>query len=104
MHYIVEDIEFDFEDSQGTIDKEEQKFITENTIGLWYVDTEFLDPEEALIEKITDKTGWCIKSIKYCENRPHPFNIVQVMAFFITTFAIAILSYTLFILKIYNPH
>ena len=46
MHYIVEDIEFDFEDSQGTIDIEEQKFITE-------------------------KTGWCIKSIKYCENRPH---------------------------------
>ena len=71
MHYIVEDIEFDFEDSQGTIDKEEQKFITENTIGLWYVDSEFLDPEEALIEKITEKTGWCIKSIKYCENRPH---------------------------------
>ena len=23
MHYIVEDIEFDFEDSQGTIDKDE---------------------------------------------------------------------------------
>ena len=35
MHYIVEDIEFDFEDSQGTIDKDEQQFITENAIGLW---------------------------------------------------------------------
>ena len=71
-HYIVESIEFDFSDSMGTIPEEEQKFITENTLGLWWVDSEWLDPEEALIEKTTDKTGWCIKSIKYCENRPHP--------------------------------
>ena len=71
-HYIVESIEFDFSDSMGTIPEEEQKFITENTLGLWWVDSEWLDPEEALIEKITEKTGWCIKSIKYCENRPHP--------------------------------
>ena len=79
-HYIVESIEFDFSDSMGTTTfealpkppEEEQKFITENTLGLWHVDSEWLDPEEALIEKITEKTGWCIKSIKYCENRPHP--------------------------------
>ena len=71
-HYIVESIEFDFSDSMGTIPEEEQKFITENTLGLWWVDSEWLDPEEALIEKITEKTGWCIKSIKFCENRPHP--------------------------------
>ena len=71
-HYIVESIEFDFSDSMGTIPEEEQNFITENTLGLWWVDSEWLDPEEALIEKITDKTGWCIKSIKFCENRPHP--------------------------------
>ena len=71
-HYIVESIEFDFSDSMGTIPEEEQKFITENTLGLWWVDSEWLDPEEELIEKITEKTGWCIKSIKYCENRPHP--------------------------------
>ena len=78
-HYIVESIEFDFSDSMGTTTfealpkppEEEQKFITENTLGLWWVDSEWLDPEEALIEKITEKTGWCIKSIKYCENRPH---------------------------------
>ena len=68
---LVEDIEFDFEDSQGTIDKEEQKFITENAIGLWFVDSECGDQEDELIEKITEATGWCIKSIKYCENRPH---------------------------------
>ena len=71
-HYIVESIEFDFSDSMGTLPEEEQNFITENTLGLWWVDSEWLDPEEALIEKITEKTGWCIKSIKYCENRPHP--------------------------------
>ena len=71
-HYIVESIEFDFTDSMGTIPEEEQKFITDNALGLWWVDAEWLDPEEALIEKITEKTGWCIKSIKYCENRPHP--------------------------------
>ena len=58
--------------------EEEQKFITENTLGLWWVDAEtrflyepVLTPKEALIEKITEKTGWCIKSIKFCENRPH---------------------------------
>ena len=70
-HYIVESIEFDFSDSMGTIPEEEQKFITENTLGLWWVDSEWLDPEEALIEKITEKTGWCIKSIKYVPNQPH---------------------------------
>ena len=63
----------------GTIPEDEQKFITENVLGLWWVDAEerflyepVLDPEEALIEKITEKTGWCVKSISYCENRPHP--------------------------------
>ena len=71
-HYIVESIEFDFTDSMGTIPEEEQKFITENALGLWWVDSEWLDPEEALIEKITEKTGWCVSSINYCENRPHP--------------------------------
>ena len=71
-HYIVESIEFDFSDSMGTIPEEEQKFITENTLGLWWVDSEWLDPEEALIEKITEKTGWCVKSIKYVPNQPHP--------------------------------
>ena len=71
-HFIVEKIEFDFTDSMGTITEQEQEFITDNALGLWWVDSEWLDPEEALIEKITEKTGWCIKSISYCENRPHP--------------------------------
>ena len=73
MHYIVEAIEFDFTDATDEqISQEEKDFITNNAIGLWYVDSEWADTEEALIEKITDKTGWCVKSIKYCENRPHP--------------------------------
>ena len=72
MHYIVEDIEFDFEDSQGTISQEEQEFIRDNAIGLWFIESAGEDIEDELIEKITDKTGWCVKSIKYCENRPHP--------------------------------
>ena len=77
-HYIVESIEFDFSNSLGVIPEKEQKFITENVLGLWWVDSEerflyepVLNPEEALIEKITEKTGCCIKSIKFCENRPH---------------------------------
>ena len=71
MHYIVEDIEFDFEDSQGTISQEEQEFIRDNAIGLWFIESACEDPEEELIDKITEKTGWCVKSIKFCENRPH---------------------------------
>ena len=77
-HFIVEKIEFDFEDAFGTITEQEQEFITDNVLGLWWVDAEerflyepVLDPEEALIEKITEKTGWCVKSIEFCENRPH---------------------------------
>ena len=74
-HYIVESIEFDFSDSMGTTTfealpkppEEEQKFITENTLGLWWV-----EEEDDLVDYITDKTGWCISSIKYCPNRPHP--------------------------------
>ena len=64
--FIVEEIEFDFDDSMGTLPEEEQKFITDNTLGVWHV-TE----EDQLVDFITDTTGWCVKSIKYCNNRPH---------------------------------
>ena len=85
-HYIVEKIEFDFTDSMGLINfaklptptEQEQEFITDNALGLWWVDSEerfsyepVLTPKEALIEKITEKTGWGVSSIQYCENRPH---------------------------------
>ena len=65
--FIVENIEFDFSDSMGTITEQEQEFITDNALGVWHVDS-----EDELIDKITDKTGWCISSIRYCPNRPHP--------------------------------
>ena len=67
-HYIVESIEFDFSDSMGTIPKKEQRIgITQDTIGVWH-----LDSEDELIDKITDTMGWCVKSIKYVPNQPHP--------------------------------
>ena len=66
-HFIVEKIEFDFTDSMGTMTEQEQEFITDNTLGLWHV-----KEEEDLVDYITDQTGWCIKSIKYCKNQPHP--------------------------------
>ena len=65
--FIVEKIEFDFTDSMGTITEQEQEFITDNTLGVLHV-TE----EDQLVDFITDSVGWCVKSIKYCENRPHP--------------------------------
>ena len=73
MHYIVEEIEFDFDDATDEqISQEEQEFIRDNAIGLWFIESACEDPEEELIDKITDRTGWCVKSIKFCENRPHP--------------------------------
>ena len=66
-HFIVESIEFDFSDSIGTITEQEQEFITDNALGLWHV-----EEEDELVDKITDTMGWCIKSIKYVPNQPHP--------------------------------
>ena len=66
-HFIVENIEFDFTDSMGTITEQEQEFITDHALGLWWV-----EEEDDLVDYITDKTGWGISSIQYCPNRPHP--------------------------------
>ena len=66
-HFIVEKIEFDFEDAQGTITEPELEFIPFNALVLWWV-----EEEPDLVDYITDKTGWCISSIRYCPNRPHP--------------------------------
>ena len=63
-HFIVEKIEFDFDDE--VISKDERIEITQDTIGVWHVDN-----EDELIDKITDTMGWCIKSIKYVPNQPH---------------------------------
>ena len=66
-HFIVESIEFDFSDSMGTITEQEQEFISDNALGLWWV-----EEEDDLVDYITDKTWWFISSNKYCPNRPHP--------------------------------
>jgi len=63
-HFIVEKIEFDFDDE--VISKDQRIEITQDTIGVWHVDN-----EDELIDKITDTMGWCIKSIKYVPNQPH---------------------------------
>ena len=65
--FIVESIEFDFEDSQGVLPPDEQKFITENALGVWHV-----DDEDELLEKISDTTGWLVSSCRYVPNQPHP--------------------------------
>jgi len=64
-HFIVEEIDFDFDEE--FISKDERIEITQDTIGVWHVDN-----EDELIDKITDTMGWCIKSIKYVPNQPHP--------------------------------
>ena len=62
--FIVEEIEFDFDEE--FISKDERIQLTQDTLGVWHV-TE----EDQLIDFITDSVGWCVKSIKYCKNRPH---------------------------------
>ena len=64
-HFIVEEIDFDFDEE--FISKDERIEITQDTIGVWHVDS-----EDELIDKITETMGWCIKSIKYVPNQPHP--------------------------------
>ena len=64
-HFIVEEIDFDFDEE--FISKDERIEITQDTIGVWHV-----DDETELVDKITDTMGWCIKSIKYVPNQPHP--------------------------------
>ena len=60
MIFKVIDVEFDFTDSQGELEKWEQDQIVKNNIGVWEA-----DDEDDLIEEITSSTGWCIKSIDY---------------------------------------
>ena len=64
--YLVTSIEFDFTDSMGDMPLDDQKFITDNALGIW-----FAYDDENLIDFITEKTGWCIKSINFEPNRPH---------------------------------
>ena len=60
MKFNVTEVEFDFTDSQGELDKWEQDQIIKNNKGGWEA-----DDEDDLIEENTSSTGWCIKSIDY---------------------------------------
>ena len=64
--FIVESIEFDFEDD-NTITEQEQEFITDNALGVWHV-----QDEDELLEKISNETGWLVSSCRYVPNQPHP--------------------------------
>ena len=63
--FIIESIEFDFDDD-NTITEQEQEFITDNALGVWFV-----DDEDELLEKISNETGWLVSSCRYVPNQPH---------------------------------
>ena len=65
--FIVESIEFDFEDSQGVLPPDQQKEVIDNTLSVWFV-----DDEDELLEKISNTTGWLVSSCRYVPNQPHP--------------------------------
>ena len=69
MKLLVTQIEFDFNDSLSddySLSLDEQNSITNDNLGIWEV-----DDEDELVDKITDNSGWCIKSIDYQPNAPH---------------------------------
>ena len=68
MKLLVTQIEFDFDDCYDEeLSKEDQLSYTQDAIGIWEVDN-----EDELVDKISDTLGWCIKSINYQPNAPHP--------------------------------
>ena len=70
MKLLVTKIEFDFNDDYDDAYKltlDEQISITNDNLGIWEV-----DDEDELVDKISDTSGWCIKSIDYTSNLIHP--------------------------------
>ena len=68
MKLLVTQIEFDFDDCYDEeLSKDDQLSYTQDAIGIWEVDN-----EDELVDKISDTVGWCIKSIDYQPNAPHP--------------------------------
>ena len=63
MKLLVTKIEFDFNDDYDdaySLTLDEQNSITNDNLGIWEVDN-----EDELVDKISDNSGWCIKSIDY---------------------------------------
>ena len=72
MKLLVTQIEFDFNDWYQrnwdfSLTLDEQNSITNDNLGIWEVDN-----EDELVDKISDTSGWCIKSIDYTSNLIHP--------------------------------
>ena len=67
MKLLVTEVEFDFDDGFIPLTKYEEDNILEQAIGIWEVDN-----EDELVDKISDNSGWCIKSIDYTSNLLHP--------------------------------
>ena len=70
MKLLVTKIEFDFNDDYDdylSLSLDEQIAITNDNLGIWEVDN-----EDELVDKISDNSGWCIKSIDYTSNLIHP--------------------------------
>ena len=70
MKLLVTKIEFDFNDDYDdaySLSLDEQNSITNDNLGIWEVDN-----EDELVDKISDNSGWCIKSIDYTSNLIHP--------------------------------
>ena len=69
MKSLVTQIEFDFNDDYDddySLTLDEQNSITNDNLGIWEVDN-----EDELVDKISDNSGWCIKSIDYTSNLLH---------------------------------
>ena len=70
MKILVTKIEFDFDNDDFVewegLTLDEQIAITNDNLGIWEVDN-----EDELVDKISDKSGWCIKSIDYTSNLIH---------------------------------
>ena len=71
MKLLVTKIEFDFDDNDFVewegLSLDEQIAITNDNLGIWEVDN-----EDELVDKISDKSGLCIKKIDYTSNLIHP--------------------------------
>ena len=71
MKLLVTEIEFDYDDGNNMesypISYDEQVANRDTALGIWEV-----DDEDELVNKISDVTGWCIRSIDYTENLIDP--------------------------------
>ena len=70
MKLLVTKIEFDFDNDDFVewegLTLDGQIAITNDNLGIWEVDN-----EDELVDKISDKSGWCIKTIDYTSNLIH---------------------------------